>query len=163
MSYADYKHLLGLGYSAGDQDCYGLCVRYYKDAYGVTLTDFARPELWWKDPKMNLIADFMFHDKWKQISANPRLLKPGDLMVFSLITGRANHCGIYVGNGMFIHHIMNRLSAEGPLTSKWTSRMLDIVRHPGVTEARYKSATNLNLLDILPDDIKRQLTAPSQT
>lgn len=134
-----YKHLLGLSYKSGQHDCYGLALRYYKEIYNVTLVNAARPENWWHEPDMDLINEFADLDGWEKIGINIRALKIGDGLVFSLITGRANHVGIYVGNGMFIHHVLNRFSTEDPLTDKWKSKLLMIIRHPEVAKIQEMS------------------------
>ena len=74
-------------------------------------------------------------DGWEQLGLNTRQLKIGDGLVFSLISGRPNHVGMYVGNGMFIHHVWHQFSCEEALMEKWKSRLLMIVRHPEVEKS----------------------------
>lgn len=132
--YDTYRHLLGVAYKAGESDCYGLARRYYKDLFGLDLLNMARPEMWWVEPDLNLITDCIFTDGWEDIGVNLRNLQIGDGLIFTMFSGIANHIGIYVGNGMFIHHVLGRFSCEEPLVQKWMSRCLMVVRHKVVTE-----------------------------
>lgn len=157
-----YKHLLGIPYKSGCDDCYGLARRYYMDVYGVKILNAARPEGWWNDPDMDLINQFVSLDKWEKIGVNTRSVKVGDGLVFSLINGRANHVGVYVGNGMFIHHVLGRLSCEEALMGKWTSRLLMIIRHPEVAEQGQGMHQTTDYMSLLPEHIRAKLIRSSQ-
>lgn len=157
MSYDSYAHLLGRPYTSGRHDCYGLARDYYKDVYGVVLIDAARPEGWWNEKDMNLIDDFMEADGWENIGTNTRQLKPGDGLIFSLLSGKANHVGIYVGNGMFIHHVLNTYSREDALVEKWKSRLLAIIRHPEVVKAGQGMEAKVDLSTFLPERFRAKL------
>ncbi len=132
--YADYKDLIGRPYKGGEDDCYGLCRQYYKRVFGLELENWARPEEWWVHPELSLVDDLFQVDGWENVGTNFRNLKQGDGLIFSLIQGRANHVGVYVGNGMFIHHVFRRMSCEESFAQKWQSRCLMVVRHAKVTE-----------------------------
>lgn len=146
--YDSYKHLIGRAYTSGDKDCYGLARDYYKDVFDLTITNVARPEEWWNDGRLDLINDLFDVDGWENIGCNLRNLKVGDALVFSLISGRANHVGVYVGNGMFIHHVYQRMSCEESLAQKWRSRCLMVVRHTKVTEAQDKNMAVIGLEEL---------------
>lgn len=156
-----YKHLLGLQYKSGSQDCYGLMRRYFKEVYNLDLLNFARPDGWWNDPEMDLITDCLTIDGWKNIGINTKALKVGDGLVFSLISGRPNHVGVYVGNGMFLHHVYQRYSSEEALLDKWTSRLLMIVRHPQVSKVNFESRPKTDIMDLLPEHVRARIIRPS--
>lgn len=158
MSLRDsYKHLLGIPYSSGDADCYGLVMRYYHDVYGIQLANVARPEHWWSEPDLDIIPPMVSLDGWQNVSVNPRQLKIGDGLIFSLVGGKANHVGCYVGNGMFIHHVFGRFSAEEALVDKWTNRLLMVVRHPGVEEMGKDMVATTDIMDLLPEHIRAKI------
>lgn len=159
MSYQQYKHLLGRPYQAGKYDCYGLARDYYQDLYGIALVNAARPEGWWNHPEFNLIDDFIEQDNWQQIGTSTRLLLPGDGLVFSLITGRANHVGVYVGNGTFIHHVYQRFSNEEALMDKWKSRLLSVIRHPEVAAIGNDMVKKTEFASLLPARLREKYTA----
>lgn len=155
-AYDNYKHLIGRPYVSGRYDCYGLARAYYKDLFGITLLNFARPEGFSDTPDLNVIDNFMHCDQWQLIGVNPRNLRIGDGLILALRNGRANHVGVYVGNGHFIHHLHGRFSAEETLTPSWQHRLLNAVRHPGVTAFIDKHRTRLNALDLLPAHVRPQ-------
>lgn len=155
--YDEYKHLLGRPYVSGSQDCYGLVRDYYHDVFAVNIINFARPELWWEDPEMDLINRSMHADGWEQVSTSSRGLKKGDGLIFSLITGRANHVGVYVGNGMFIHHIYRAYSSEEAYTPKWANRLLSVVRHSEVTAVLESMVPKTDILSLMPEHAKRRI------
>jgi cell wall-associated NlpC family hydrolase len=157
MSYTSYKHLLGRPYTSGENDCYGLVRNYYRDLFGIEIINAARPEGWWNEPDINLIDDFMEMDGWEQLGKNTRSLKVGDGLVFSLINGKANHVGVYVGNGAFIHHIWNRFSCEDALLEKWKARLLMIVRHPEVAKLGVGMIPTTDLSSMLPEKYRAKL------
>jgi cell wall-associated NlpC family hydrolase len=158
MIYDQYKHLLGRRYTSGEHDCYGLALAFFRDLYGLELEDLARPEGWWNEPGFDLINEMIHVDGWQMKPLNPRNLREGDGLIFSLLhSGTANHIGIYVGNGLFIHHVLGRLSAEEALLPKWTSRMLMVLEHPKVVAHRESSRSKTDLSSLLPDHVKRQI------
>lgn len=156
--YDQYKHLLGLPYSAGDQDCYGLIRRYYKEVWDIELENFARPEAWWDDPSFNLICENLATTEWEKVPVSLREVKVGDGLIFSIINGRANHVGVYVGNGNFIHHVLNQFSNEEAYTPKWLSRTLMIVRNPVVTSKTEAQAEQIDIFSLLPNHVRTSLT-----
>ncbi len=147
--YTTYQHLLGLPYTSGEQDCYGLARRYYKDVFDLDLLDIARPDLWWEHEGFNLITDFVEADSWESVGVNLRNLKVGDGLLFAFACSKINHVAVYVGNGLFIHHVYKQFSCETAVAQKWMSRCLGIVRHKKVTEALDKWSKEVNYLDTL--------------
>lgn len=152
-----YRHLLSRPYVDGRWDCYGLAVDYYRSVFGVELTNLARPIEWWNMKEFDLINEFVSTNGWKNIGLNIRRLKLGDGLIFACAGGKANHIGIYVGNGMFIHHFFRQFSREEPLLDKWTSRLTAIVRHPKVDEIRELNVVQVDIVDTMPDHVKRRL------
>ena len=56
-------------------------------------------------------------------------MKPGDRLYFACKGGAVDHCGIYIGNGYFIHSsVRNRGVAVDPITKSLFSRSLVTVR-----------------------------------
>lgn len=155
--YDTYAHLLGLPYESGRQDCYGLLRRYYKEQFSIDLLNFARPDGWWDEPDLNILSDFLDADGWQDVGCNSRLMRRGDALVFSLLNSKVNHVGIYVGNGMFIHHLWNNFSREEAVTPKWTSRLLHVVRLPAVEEAISQAQGKLDYTNLLPTHVKRKI------
>jgi proteasome lid subunit RPN8/RPN11 len=53
----------------------------------------------------------------------------GDIVLFSIGSQYINHIGVYLGSGVFIHHLYNRCSAKDSL-SKWKRQLIKTLRLP---------------------------------
>lgn len=155
--YDNYKHLLTRKYVDGKQDCYGLLVNYFKEVHKITLKNFARPNLFWHYKNYLLIEKMMGYDRWDTIGLNMRNLQIGDVLIFAIRSQTANHLGVYVGNGSFIHHLYGRLSKEDSLSSSWMSQVLMVARHKDLKLDREK----VDYLNLLPNHVKRTLRIDS--
>ena len=54
--------------------------------------------------------------------------KIGDALIFKVFSNVPNHCGVYIGEDMFLHHAVNRLSCRESLHSGWGIHLHRIVR-----------------------------------
>ena len=151
--YNDYKHLEGRKYVDGKQDCYGLMINYYQDLYGLTLRNFARPSRFWDDEKFDLIGDMLLEDRWNVMGFSFRTLEVGDALAFGIRSDSPNHLGIYVGNGMILHHLYGRLSKSESLNASWGGKVLICARHKDLKQTSEK----IDVLTILPPHVKRTL------
>ena len=155
--YNQYQHLLGRKYVDGKQDCYGLLIAYAKDLHGLSLKNFARPTQFWMRKDFDLISQMVQEDRWAQQGLSVRNLQIGDALIFSINSSMANHIGVYVGNGQFLHHLYQRFSSVESLTNSWTSRLLMVVRHKDI-KLEYEKVEILNLI---PEHVKRTLRIDS--
>lgn len=109
-----YQHLLGREWVHGDQDCYTILQDIYKDNLGVLLTNYARPTDWWVHG-LDLYTENFRKEGFEMIDLNdqePQLL---DVFMICIPDGRClknvvNHCAVYVGDGLVVHHLGQRLS-----------------------------------------------------
>lgn len=68
--------------------------------------------------------------KWDRVAVP----QPGDGILFSLsrrdeaTPNRANHCGIYLGGGQFLHHFANRASCVQEFDQTWRSWAVSFMR-----------------------------------
>lgn len=107
--------LLGRQFLHGITDCYEGLRSFFKMTKGVWLLQFPRDEEWWNDPDG---PDLLTPENFKkagftEISYNE--LQPGDVVLAAILCKRVNHCGVYVGNGLVMHHLYNRMSKREPL------------------------------------------------
>lgn len=111
----------------GLADCYALARDWYRTEGGLTLPDFARPDAWWEHGGDVLMANmatagFIRTDEPEQI---------GDGYIMQIQSPVPNHCAVYVGEGLLLHHLANRLSRKEPV-HRWRSQILYRVRlHTG--------------------------------
>jgi cell wall-associated NlpC family hydrolase len=72
-------------------------------------------------------------DRWERVV----IPQPGDGILFAMTQdddhtpGAANHAGVYLGEGRFLHHFANRLSCEARLDAFWTARVAAFMRWKG--------------------------------
>ena len=53
-----------------------------------------------------------------------------DVLIFAVESGTiGNHCGVYLGNDVFFHHAVNRLSCRESLYPFWARHIIGIYRH----------------------------------
>jgi proteasome lid subunit RPN8/RPN11 len=107
-------------------DCWTLARDWYKEEWQLELRDWDRPTL-----PSEFDADPMF-DRCYEDTGFTNLppeatLERGDLLLLSLNSPGLNHCGVYLGDGLFLHHVSGRLSSRdvyGGYYQKSTGRVL---------------------------------------
>lgn len=149
-------HLLGVSFKHGSDDCYGLARRFYKDNFGLSLPNYARPDGWW-DLDMDLYMVY-FHDAgFRVIDVHPRDWRPGDAFLMTILAQRANHCALYLGSNEILHHPYGRFSEKVLYSGPWRNRTVAVLRHKDIQEQQVAPAPKFNLLDALPEHKKREL------
>lgn len=119
--------LVGREFIHGVYDCYNLVRDYYR-LKGITLPQFPRDEAWWNDGENLLEADNLFDAGFVPISANE--MKKGDVVVANILSKVTNHVGIYMGGGVVLHHLYNRLSRKEPI-GPWQKYCRHYLRYTG--------------------------------
>lgn len=157
--YNKYQHLLGLQYKAGRDDCYGLVRRFYKDEYGLSLRNYARPLDIFFSGK-DLISENFSREGFDIVDTNYRDLQLGDGLLIALGCRVMNHVSVYVGNNMILHHLHNRPSSADDLSEAWKQRTLSVVRHPFITEKNSEHKERIDLLDLLPPHVRHRYKTP---
>lgn len=155
--YTKYKHLVKLNYTDGKQDCYGLVRRFYRDVFGIELRNYARP-IGFDHAGIPLITDNFKNEGFQIVQTNLRDLQFGDgLMMNVMRSSHCNHVGVYVGNGLFLHHLYNQKSTEDPLDTRWKNRILSVVRHPDVAEINKANRETVDIMEFIPPHVRNQL------
>jgi proteasome lid subunit RPN8/RPN11 len=119
----------------GILDCYSLCRDWYKREHGLVLPDFERRDAWWNDGSSSLyeqhFAEAGFEVVTRTIKENLDVLRPGDgiLMQIDARNQVPNHAAIYLGDGLMLHHLYNRLSSRDVYGGPWLDYTRAIVRH----------------------------------
>lgn len=119
--------LIGRQYAWGVADCWTL-VRDWYGENNLVLPDWKRPT----NPD-DFVAAPMFEDCWPHAGFSrlppEESVKRGDLVLMRIAGKGLDHCGVYVGDGLLLHHLRGRLSSRdiyGGWLQSCTGR---IVRH----------------------------------
>jgi proteasome lid subunit RPN8/RPN11 len=113
----------------GKGDCYALAKDWYKLEWGVDLPEWPRDDDWWlhgKNHYLDLYHDSGFHRLPVEERLEPRR---GDLALVRI--GRLvvpTHAAIYLGDGLILHHLPERLSTTDPC-ARWMRQVVCWIRH----------------------------------
>lgn len=149
----ELSFFLGKDFLHGTHDCYSLVREFYGVAFGISLTNYARPDEWW-NAGMDLYNDFFPREGFKPVEiARPNDLKYGDVILMAIKSPMPCHAAIYIGEGKILHHFYGRKSSIELYKSIWYNTTTAVVRHRDVViEDTYEQR---NLLD--DERIKHQL------
>jgi proteasome lid subunit RPN8/RPN11 len=122
------KSLYGREYELGVNDCFSASVDYYK-SIGLNISN--RPlhmpkERWWNEGENYFTEENIKTWGFKAVEDS---MKEGDLLVFKLMANVANHCGVYLGEDIFYHHALNRISCRENLFPNWKKHIIGVYRY----------------------------------
>lgn len=155
MTGLKFEHLLGREFTHGTKDCYTIVRDFYRDNFGLELTDYARPDDWW-DEGLNLYVDNFSKEGFIQVDFNPYDMQPGDLFLSAILSKVPNHASIYLGQGYVLHHLPGRLSTRELFAGIVRSNLCLCLRHPKAVLPE-PEAPSVNLLDRAPPHIREKL------
>lgn len=128
--------LVGRGFRHGVTDCYELIRDFYLTVHGIELPQFPREWEWWKNGDRSMYMNGFEEAGFYGVSQDEIL--PGD--VFFATVGHhksrfPNHAGVYLGNGLILHHVSSihgydpsRLSTIEP-ASNYMPFLTKVIRH----------------------------------
>lgn len=119
------NELFGREYKFGTSDCFE-AMRDYLASKNITIPARAPFEdNWWKNGvdyfNKETIAEWGFYPV--------KDMKPNDLLIFQVESSVPAHCGVYIGNDLFFHHAIHRLSCRENLFPMWAKYLVGIYRH----------------------------------
>lgn len=97
----------------GVTDCYSLVRDYFKLERGILLPDFPRDWDWWHNGG-DLYREGFRKVGFEAIPEGATGCKPGDCFMAQIMSKVPNHAGVYVGDGLILHHLQNRVSRREP-------------------------------------------------
>lgn len=111
--------------SDGCGDCYALIRDWYLLERNIALPDFPRPDGWWASGG-NLYADHFSDAGFREIRQEE--VKKGDVFLGRILSDVINHGGVYIGDGIILHHLSGRESRREPL-GRWIKLIDKWVRY----------------------------------
>lgn len=123
--------LEGREWAHGVLDCYTLVRDYYARELGITIPDFHREDNWWL-AGANLYVEQYPEAGFVRVQGEPQ---EHDLLLMQLRSPVPNHGAVYVGDGLILHHVANRLSERTVYGGFWQKVTTHVLRHQAVMEA----------------------------
>lgn len=117
--------LIGREFKPGIFDCYSMVRHYYKLKLGINVKDFPREYESWED---DLNTENFKKANFTQISNSIYDLQVHDGILMAVGSNLVNHCAVYIGNDLIIHHLYNRLSRREPI-APWQKKVRAIMRY----------------------------------
>ena len=105
-------------------------LRLYARERSIVLPDFARSDDWWVgggDLYMQHYAEASF----VPVAGGVADIRVGDVIVMQVRAPVPNHAGVYIGDGLMLHHLYNRLSSRDVYGGYWQECTRIVLRHPG--------------------------------
>ena len=119
--------LEGRQFIHGSIDCLTLIQDYYKQAMGISMPDYVRPDNWW------LIDEYNFYDNFYKECGFHKIpleeIAVGDVIIMRLNSPKNNHGAVYMGNNVILHHCTNRLSCKDVYGGYWMEVTSYVLRH----------------------------------
>lgn len=119
--------LIGREWVWGVTDCWALTRDWYVEK-GLSIRDWRRPGSP-EEFEMNPLFDRLYEETGFSRVDPDEEIKVGDAILMSIQANGLNHCGVYVGDGLILHHVRGRLSSTdmyGGWLQKCTGK---VVRH----------------------------------
>ena len=119
--------LIGRPFVHGVLDCFSLARDYYAEV-GIAVCDFERVPDWWEKGD-NLLTPANFAKAGFRVVTDDTLQLHDGIIMQNGLTDVPNHVGMFVGDGLFLHHSGGRLSCRQPYGGYWAKVTTFIVRH----------------------------------
>ena len=132
----EIPQLVGRSFRHGVTDCYNLIRDFYKVQYNIDIPTFPRSWEWWTEGKD---SPNFYETKLEEAGFSREVVKvevlPGDVFLANIRSSVPNHGGVYLGNGLILHHTCgrggydpSRLSVIEPI-ARWSNLISKVVRH----------------------------------
>jgi hypothetical protein len=111
------QNLKGRTFIHGVYDCYGTVRDYYRKILDIQLPQYPRSFGWWNFiENRSLLLDYVEDAGFYKVEGL-KDLKKHDVVFMTVRSHTVNHCSIYTGDGLILHHLYKQLSGEQPLAN----------------------------------------------
>ena len=97
---------------------------YYFQEFNINLPTIQFEDDWW-DQGLDYFGDLLENFGFEEVQ-EPEI---GDGILFQVFCNVENHCGIYLGEDIFLHHAVNRLSCRESLYPMWIKHKTRFIRY----------------------------------
>lgn len=118
--------LVGREWAFGTLDCYSIIRDWYRQERCTELPDFHRVDGFWRRGE-NLYMDNFRHAGFYEIPVND--LQAGDVILMTNGSPMPTHGAVYLGDGMILHHVQNRLSSREIYGGIWQQNTVGALRY----------------------------------
>ena len=149
------KPYTGIPYVEGRDDCYGLQRLYYRQEYGIELSNYARPGDF-AYTGLDLLQKYFVDEGFRIVNVSTHRMEQGDVMLIRVGNRcpTVNHIGIYTGQQRFLHHLVDSPSVESVLDARWRSRIMTILRHPDAEQINHERREATDPMDLVPPHMR---------
>lgn len=114
----------------GVHDCYSIIRDWYRIERGIDLPDFVRADEWWKDGKSDLYGDHYREAGFVDVGVSVDF-EVGDVLLMQIRSKNdvPNHAGIYLGDGLMLHHMHGQLSRRVVWGGVWAHCLRSVLRY----------------------------------
>lgn len=119
--------LIGRPFAHGVLDCFSLARDYYA-GQGISVLDFEREPNWW-EKNQDMLTPENFAKAGFVVVTDGSLEEGDGIVMQNGKTAVPNHVGIYLGDGVILHHCSDRLSSRQPYGGYWAKVTRYVVRH----------------------------------
>lgn len=116
----------GRAFSFGVLDCFTLIRDWYLRERQIELPDFERADNFWLRGEDLYMANYAAAGFVKLPEQVPS--ETGDIILMQILSPVANHAGVYLGDGTFLHHLYGRLSCKDVYGGFWRECTRAVVR-----------------------------------
>jgi cell wall-associated NlpC family hydrolase len=124
----DQRPLIGRPFRHGVDDCYAMIRAWWRRERGVILPDFARQWEWWGRDAAEGVERDLYRRHFRDAGfyeIAPSEASEGDVWLASIRSDVPNHAGVYLSDGLALHHAAlahafdpSRLSRRDPI-ARW--------------------------------------------
>ena len=118
--------LIGREYAFGILDCFEASRDWLIEKANITIPARAPFEDDWWERDLDYFTEERIRG-WNLVKVDEA--QEHDVLVFSVEAEVGNHCGVYLGNDVFFHHAVNRLSCRESLYPFWVKHLIGIYRY----------------------------------
>lgn len=117
--------LLGREYKFGTADCFEAMRDWLaSEDINIPPRDLFEDD-WWEKGLNYFTEENIKNWKHKKVDSPQK----NDVLIFQIEADVPNHCGVYLGNDVFFHHAVNRLSCRESLYPFWRKHIVGIYRY----------------------------------